>query len=55
MPVLRLITKFARVIEYPLEVETDGRPGLLRNFIFNRQIEIVCPVVQPFERVLVLR
>src|SRR5882762_4757739 len=55
MPILRLETKLTRVVQYPLEVQTDRRAGLLRHLIFNRQIEVVGAVVQPLQRLLILR
>src|SRR5580698_5969162 len=55
MPILRLVAKLTCVVQYLLEVQTDHRAGLLCHLIFNWQIEIISPIVQPLQRLLVLR
>ncbi len=43
------------MVQEALEVEGDGGAGLLRYFVFDGEIEVVCAVAEAFERALVLR
>ena len=45
MPVLRLKPKFTRVVQYPVKIQADRRPSLLRDLVFNRQVEVIRAVV----------
>src|SRR5439155_8226595 len=53
--VLDRVAEPAGDLEQPLEVEVDPRSRLLRDLVLDRQVEIVCPVVEGAKGILVLR
>ena len=55
MPILGSEAEGAGVVQQPLEIERDGGPGFLRDFVFDGEIEVVGAVVEAFESALVLR
>src|SRR5256885_13385981 len=52
--VLDRVAERARNRQQAFEIEVDPGPGLLRHLVLDRQVEVVGPVVEGPERVLVL-
>ena len=54
MPILWRIPQFARIVQYPFKVQTDGRSCLLRYLVFNWEIEVIRTIVQSPQGLLIL-